>query len=306
MDSSKITIIQDDKYNTLLYSYFTPKETPIGSVVILHGTAEHHVRYLHFIEFLTENGYDAYIFNYRGHGPDTKFEDLGHFADHNGYKLVIQDAINVLKYVHDNNRGKKLILFGHSLGAILGQNVIQFYDEMDGCIFSGTSYLPPAKAFFGRLLSGIVCKIRGAHHYSPFLFNLTMGYKDFAKISDRTAYDWLTRDNAIIGKYINDAFCGYTCTAAFYRDLIKLNSLSCAPARIKRTRRELKILFTSGSHDPVGNYGHGISALFNIYQKLNFNESDCIIYDEARHELLNETNRDEIMTDMLEWMNKIR
>lgn len=305
MESSKFTIIQNDKYNTTLYSFYTPASEPLGSVVILHGTAEHHGRYQDFINYLNENGYDAYIFDYRGHGPETKFEELGHFADRNGHKLVIGDAINVLRFVHENNRGRKLILFGHSLGAILAQNIIQYYDDIDGCILAGTSYLPPVKAFCGRLVARFVRKFRGAHHYSPFLAKLTMGYEDFSEISDRTAFDWLTRDNAIVGRYINDPFCGYTCTAAFYYDLIKLNSLACAPARIKHTRRELPILFASGSHDPVGNYGHGVSTLFSIYQKLGFNESECIIYDEARHELLNEINRDEIMSDFLEWMNSI-
>lgn len=303
MDINRITITQDDKYKTYVYPYYTNKE-PIGSIVILHGMAEHHERYLPFKDYLNEQGYDVFLYDHRGHGRDKKFEDLGHFADKNGYKLVISDAISVLMYVKKANRADKLILFGHSMGSIIARNVIQCYDDIDACIICGTAYMAFAAAGAGLALAKLVKLIKGPRAQSPFLSNLTVGYKDFAKISNRTAFDWLTRDNNIVGQYINDSFCGYLCTTAFYCDLIKLTELAAVPSLIRRTRPDLPILFISGSNDPVGSYGEGVSKLFSIYQKLGFVNTDCTIYEECRHELLNELNRETIMDDITTWINK--
>lgn len=304
MDINRITITQEDKYKTYVYPYYTSLE-PIGSIVILHGMAEHHERYLPFKDYLNAQGYDVFLYDHRGHGRDKKFEDLGHFADKDGYKLVIEDAISVLLYVKRANRADKLILFGHSMGSIIARNVIQRFDDIDACIICGTAYMAPNTAAAGLLLAKTVKLIKGAHTYSPFLANLTTGYKDFAKISNRTAFDWLTRDNNIVGQYINDSFCGYVCTTAFYCDLIKLTELAAVPNLIRRTRSDLPILFISGSNDPVGSYGVGVSKLFSLYQKYGFANSDCTIYEECRHELLNELNRETIMQDITGWIDRV-
>lgn len=304
MTINKITLTQIDKYQTTVYIHRTGDDEVKGSVVILHGMAEHHERYAKFAEFLCDNGYDVYMYDHRGHGIDKKFEDLGHFADKNGAKLVTDDAIALLKYVKSSNRGPKTILFGHSMGSLIARNVLEQYDEMDAAIICGTAYMAPFVSRMGMFMASIIKMTKGAHHYSSFLNDLTVGYKDFAKISDRTAFDWLTRDNNIVGNYINDPYCGFLCTAAFYYDMIKLTYLAAKPKLIKRTRRDLPILVISGSHDPVGNYGAGVSKYFALLQKLGFTKSDCTIYEECRHELLNELNSDAVMNDIKKWLEQ--
>ena len=304
MAINKVVLTQDDKYQTTVYTYKTDAEEVKGTVVVLHGMAEHHERYIPFAGFLNSHGYDVFLYDHRGHGTDKKFEELGHFADKDGDKLVIADAINVLRYAKANNRGAKLILFGHSMGSIIARNVIQQYDEPDKAIICGTAYMPPTAAFFGMQVANIVKLTRGARVQSPFLANLTTGYKDFAKISNRTAFDWLTRDNSIVGAYINDPYCGFVCSSAFYHDLIRLTYTAARRSLIKKTRRDLPILLISGALDPVGSYGAGVTTLFNLLQKLGFNETDCTIYEECRHELLNELNSEAIMNDILNWIEK--
>lgn len=304
MDITRITITQTDKYKTIVYPFYTEKE-PLGSVVLLHGMAEHHARYKGFIDFLNASGYDAFIYDHRGHGTDKKYEELGHFADSDGYKLVISDAINVLKYVKANNRGAKLILFGHSMGSIIARCVTEQYDEMDAAIFCGTANNPAGMCRLGLLLGGIIKRISGPGSRSQTMNSLVSDHKEFAKISNRTTFDWLTRDNNIVGTYISDPFCGYHCTTAFCIDLIRMTYLAGKQKLIRHTRRELPILFISGSHDPVGNYGEAVSKIFSLYQKLGFTKSDCVIYEDCRHELLNELNKEDIMKDILNWINNI-
>ncbi|MCR5431314.1 MAG: alpha/beta hydrolase [Lachnospiraceae bacterium] len=303
MNKSIVTIIGKDKESIILKVFPTAVEKPLGSVVIIHGASEHSERYEQFIDFLNDNGYDAYIYDLRGHGLDTKFELLGDISEKNGHKLLISDAELVLNYVHDNNRGRKLVLFGHDLGSVIGQNVIQICDHPDLCIFSGVPYISSARCFFLSLLTFLVGHVKDRSYHSTFLYRRIYNHKNFSVISGRTAYDWLTRDNAVIGAYINDAYSGFTCSVAYYAAMIKLIENACSPSGIKRIRHDMRIIFMSGSHDPLGGYGQGITTLFNTYQKLGFTESDCIIYDEARHDLLNELCKDEVMNDILSLIN---
>lgn len=300
MEVSKITITQEDKYRTVVYPHYA--NNPKGSVLILHGMAEHHDRYNEFARFLNDHGYDVYLYDHRGHGLDKKYEDLGMFAEKNGYKLVIRDAITVLRYVRQANRGEKLILFGHSMGSLIARNVIQYYDKIDGCIICGTANVKPFMSTMGSAYGWFVDKFHGPYSRNQSLANLITGGKRYQKVSNRTAFDWLTRDNSIVGAYIHDPYCGFLCTTSFYRDMLKFTYLSAVPKLIKRTRRDLPILIISGSDDPVGNFGKDVAKLFTQYQHYGFTKVDCTIYDECRHELLNELNHKEIMDDIYNWM----
>ncbi|MCR5829163.1 MAG: alpha/beta hydrolase [Lachnospiraceae bacterium] len=299
MNRSVITLIGEDKNEIRLRIFQTDADKPLGSVVILHGAFEHSDRYLEFIDFLNTNGYDAYIYDLRGHGRDTKFELLGSINEKNGHKLLVSDACLVLNYVHDNNRGRKLALFGHDLGSVIGQNAIQVCDHPDVCIFCGTPYIPAFKIMFQGFLTGLIGTFKGKSHYSPLIGRVLFEHKSFAAISNRTAFDWLTRDHAVVGSFINDAYCGFPLTIAYCGNIIKLTQNACSQSGIKRIKRDMRVVFMSGSHDPVSGYGQGVSTLFNLYQKLGFTESDCIIYDEARHELLNEICKEDVMKDIL-------
>lgn len=303
MAINKITITQADKYQTVVFPYFTEKE-PLGSILILHGMAEHYERYLPFARFLNDNGYDVFLYNHRGHGKDTKFEDLGHFDDRDGSEKVIGDAISVLRYVKENNRGSRTILFGHSMGSLIARNVIQRFDDIDACVICGTAHMPPIASRFGMMLASLIKTFKGPRYRSTLINDIAVGYKDFAKISNRTSFDWLTRNDNIVGAYISDPYCGYLCTCSFFYDMIRFTYRAALPKLIKKTRRDLNIFIISGSHDPVGSYGKGIASLFASLQKYGFTNVDCTVYEDCRHELLNELNSDEVMHDVLDWINR--
>ncbi len=305
MEIEKITLTQKDKYQTVIYPHFTNDKEVKGSVVILHGMAEHHERYNGFADFLAAKGYDVFLFDHRGHGKDKKYEELGHIADDNGYRLVISDAIAVLTYVKNNNRGKKLILLGHSMGSLIARSLLGEYDDVDGAVLLGTAHQGAMKTGLGCFLASCIKVLKSPTHRSPFLANATTGYKSFARISNRTKFDWLTRDNSLVGLYINDPYCGYMCTASFYYDLIKLTQIASSTRTIKRVRRDLPVLIMSGLDDPVGDYGEGVSKFYATLQRCGFTASQCVIYDECRQELLNELNKEDVMADILKWLDDI-
>lgn len=305
MDIEKITLTQKDKYQTVIYPHFTNSRNVKGSVVILHGMAEHHDRYNEFAEYLDSHGYDVFLYDHRGHGKDKKYEELGHIAENNGYRLLISDALQVLTYIQNNNRGEKMILLGHSMGSLIARCVIAQYDDIDGAVILGTAQEKSLKTSFGCFLASAVKLLKSPTYRSPFLANSTTGYKNFARISNRTKFDWLTRDNSLVGAYINDPYCGYLCTASFYYDLIKITGLASSTKAIKSPRKDLPILVMSGMHDPVGNYGEGVWKYYSLLQKYGYTASQCILYDEARHELLNELNKEEVKADILKWIDDL-
>lgn len=302
MKPIKHTLTHSDEYQNTIYQLISKSDSPKASVIILHGVAEHHARYQEFTEFLCKNDFDTYIYNHRGHGSDKKWDELGMFSPKYGYRRVVIDAIEIIQYIKEHSRSNKIILFGHSMGSLIARNVIQYYDNLDVVILCGTTYPPSYMTLLGIIVTGISKLIHGPGYYSKTISKLLFESKRYIKISERTKYDWLTRDNPEVGKYIHDPYCGFICTSSLYNDLIKLTKKASNIKLINRTRHDLPILIISGTHDPVGNYGKEVSNLYLMYQKLGFNKVDCILYEECRHELLNELNRTEIMNDINHWI----
>ncbi|MDE7209962.1 MAG: alpha/beta hydrolase, partial [Lachnospiraceae bacterium] len=139
---------------------------------------------------------------------------------------------------------------------------------------------------------------------SPWLNHALFERKQYTALSERTANDWLTRSQSAVGLYMNDPYCGFICTAGFYRDLVKLGTYVTKPANIRNTPKHLPILLISGDKDPVSRYGDEIIRLLDTYKKLGYENTDCILYENCRHELLNELNRKEIMNDILQFIEK--
>ena len=305
MNANEFILIHEDGYHTTVYPSLSDQETIKGTVVVLHGLAEHHNRYREFSLFLNNNGYDVYLYDHRGHGTDKKLTDLGYIADSRGWEKLILDAVDVLSYVSDHKRGKKLILFGHSMGSLIARGATEYSDLVNAAVFCGTTAPPILDSLSGLFVTNLVKLLQGKRHISPFLNNVLFGRKPYRALSERTQNDWLTRSNAAVGLYMNDPYCGFICTAGLYHDLVKLATVVTKPANIKNTRKNLPIFFLSGDCDPVGGYGNEVMKLFETYKSLGFTNVDCTLYENCRHELLNELNRHEIMADILTFIDKV-
>lgn len=294
---------QKDGYITKL-THFVCSKRPKASILILHGMAEHQNRYHSFAEYLVSAGFDVYSYDHRGHGIDKKLSDLGFFSPENGYQLVIEDAIHISDYIEKHNRSSKFFLFGHSMGSIISRNVIQKYDKYNGLILSGTAYPPKLMTIGGLLVSSLVTRFKGPKHVSPFLSNLMFGNKKYTSLSSRTAYDWLSRSNPVVGAYMHDPYCGFTCTASFYHDLLKLIQLAGKRKLIKLTKKDLPVYIISGDKDPVGGYGKEVQKLQSVLKKYEFTNITFKLYPDCRHELLNEINHEEVYSDIHQWIAK--
>ncbi len=298
-----ITIKQKDGYITKL-TYLSCPKRPKASILILHGMAEHQKRYAPYAQYLVDQGFDVFLYDHRGHGIDKKLNELGFFSYHKGYQLVIDDAISVSEYIVQNNRSNIFFLFGHSMGSLIARNIIQTYDKYNGVILCGTAYPPKPLIHAGLFMTSLIKKIKGPKYISPFLKNLLFGNKKYTKLADRTAFDWLTRSNPIVGAYIHDPYCGFICTSSFYNDLLKITSNAANKKLIGMTRLDLPMFIISGERDPVGAYGKDIKRLLSTYKKLGFTNIAYKLYPDCRHELLNELNNDEVYSDITHWLSK--
>ena len=299
MKEEFITLRQNDGYHTRLFYYPTAKENISGNVLLLHGMAEHHERYLEFIHRLTLEGFDVYAYDHRGHGKDKKLSDLGYFGPKNGASLLVSDAVNVCTYIKEHGRSKKLAVFGHSMGSLILRCLIQQYDEISCALVASTTMPPVPMSNIGIFLADLLCLFQGKKKRSAFLDKIIFGGKNYTALCTRTAYDWLTRNNTMVGKYIDDPFCGFLCTTSFYRDLTKLAKWAAIKKNINKTRKDLPIHFFTGDKDPVGGYATQVAKLQKTYETLGFTNTAITIYPEARHELLNELNADEVMQDAI-------
>ncbi len=298
-----IQLKQKDGYITKL-THYVCNTKPKASILILHGMAEHQKRYQNFANYLLDRGFDIYTYDHRGHGTDTKLSNLGYIASEGGYQLLVSDVITISIYVEQNNRCSKLFLFAHSMGSIIARNVIQTHDHYHGVILSGTNFPQRPSIMFGLILTHIISKLKGPKHKSPFINNILFGSKKYISLSTRTAFDWLTRSNPVVGAYIHDPYCGFTCTASFYHDLLKLNQVATTKKLIQVTKKELPIYIISGEKDPVGGYGKEIQRLLTVLKKAGFINLSSKLYPDCRHEILNELNHEEVYEDVNNWITK--
>ncbi len=288
-------------------SSYLPDDGSFDTVLVInHGMAEHRDRYLGFIEFLTANGVAVYMHDMANHGKSNKeYAEAGWFGEKDGWKGLIADLrTNVLK-AKEENPGKKLIVMGHSMGSFICRMYTAAHPEdgFDGAIYMGTGGPNPLAAT-GEKLAGVIAKVFGKKHKSKLLDKLS--FSAYSKpFEHRTAFDWLTRDTAIVDKYIADPYCGFLFTTQGMIDLVKLNVLSNTDEWYATLSKELRIFLISGAMDPVGDLSKGIEAVSAKLAETGHENVTTKLYPECRHEVLNELNKDEVMNDILAWIKNI-
>jgi alpha-beta hydrolase superfamily lysophospholipase len=193
---------------------------------------------------------------------------------------------------------------GHSMGSLIARNVIQQYHELDGVILSGTSHPSKIKTQYGLILSTSIKRLFGPKHLSPLFHKAMFGGNSYTKLCNRTAFDWLSGNTKSIDEYINDPYCGFICPISFYNDLIKIVMHASDSSLNKLTRNNLPILIISGSDDPVGGYGKEVKHLASLYQKYGFDHVIFKLYPGLRHEILQEINSVQVMSDITNWILK--
>jgi len=281
------------------------KSKPIAVVQIVHGMAEHASRYDDFASFLVKNNVAVYANDHRGHGLTAgTVENTGFFADNNGWDIVTDNVFLLTKQIKNDNPDIPVYILGHSMGSLITRTFLAKYpDAVNGAILSGTSYNPALLLGFGKLVANIQSLLAGKKHRSKLLDKLSFGKFNNKFKPERTKFDWLSRDEKQVAAYINDPFCGFICTASFYKDLFNGILKIQKKSTIKSYNKAMHLLVISGEMDAVGNFTYGVKKVYSIFKSCAISDVEMKFYTECRHEILNEINNKEVYNDILNWLN---
>jgi alpha-beta hydrolase superfamily lysophospholipase len=272
-------------------------------VHILHGMAEHGARYARLAAALNASGIAVWAHDHRGHGltaPSTA--GLGHFADSDGWRLLVDDAWHVSRTLAEGYPSVPMALFAHSMGSFVGQMLLgEHGSSYRAVMLSGTNGPPDAREGLLRAFSSIQLLVLGGGSPGRWIDSqvLTTFNRRFEpRVTD---YDWLSRDTNEVAKYVSDPLCGFPLSARSWFDFLRGKSQLGDAALVKNIPKTLPIHVISGTHDPVGEDTAGVNRLLQLYRQNGLTVT-WRFYDEARHELVNETNRDEVTTDLIRWL----
>ena len=276
-----------------------PVPQPRATVQILHGLAEHIGRYERFAEACNERGYSVVGHNHRGHG---KHSGLGHFGDRDGWSVVVEDAHRVFRHVSENHANAPVVLLGHSMGSYIAQSlVMRKAPDLAALVLSGSTWPKRGEVRFASWLATIVGAIRGRRRLSKLFDTMVFQGYNKAFAPARTPFDWLSRDADEVDRYVNDPLCGGLSSYAMWKDIFGGLLEISSPDMLARVANDLPLLITGGEADPVGGAA-ALTKLADAYRGAGHSEVTLTLYADGRHEMLNETNRDEVTKDWLDWI----
>lgn len=291
-----------------LYYYIWQPAEPRALVLLIHGMTEHPLRYDAFATTLSEAGFAVYAPAHRGHGETGRAVNLmGYFAEGNGWQVVLDDLDALRHRMEADHPGLPVLLFGHSMGSFLSRCYIQTKGGgLAGVVLSGTAGPATGLHRLLSLLARSACAIKGTNYVSPMLNKLTSSQQMKGIKNPRTGFDWLTRVEAEVDKYIADPDCGFPCTNGFFRDLTHGWLQFSSREANQGVPKNLPILLVSGEADPVGDHGRGVRKTEALYRELGIRNLRCVLIPGARHELLNETPevRKEVTELCLHWLQE--
>lgn len=272
---------QSDVDAFALQGYRWPCLDARGVVVIAHGAAEHALRYDRFATALVERGYEVWALDHRGHGRSRGPQGLGDFGK-GGWDALVADILQLVRRARAQTGTQRLTLFGHSMGSFAAQQlVLDHSGEIDALVLSGSGAREAPR--------------EGAPPPAP---------PNAAFEPARTPYDWLSRDEAEVDRYIADPLCGFEAQSGRPRDRGVSFTRIMEASSFGGVRPDLPILFVSGDRDPIGRNLEGLHLLEQRYRAAGVARIDTRYYPGGRHEMLNEINRDEVTADIIAWLDE--
>lgn len=274
---------------------------------IVHGMIEYIERYEDFANFLTENGYLVVGHDHLGHGRSVRSEkEYGYFTEDNPSDVLVDDINRLREIIQKDNPDKPYFILGHSMGSYMLRKYLAKYNKnLRGAIVCGTGYASNAKAKCGLGVAGFLSKIRGSHYRSKLYDKLIYGksYKDFDMTGKDLSKSHLTRDIEIVKKYVSSPYCSFNFTMNGYKGLLEAVYFSCQQENVDKIPDKLPIFLISGSNDPVGDLGVGVKKVYNMFLKSGKLDLTYKLYEDYRHEILNEIGKEKVYEDILAWTN---
>ncbi len=298
---------RDGKSKLHAVRYMPNNDADIRCVVqIVHGMAEYIERYEEFAEFLTERGCVVTGEDHMGHGKSVgKTGKYGYFCEQDPATVLVRDVHRLKKTTQALYPEVPYVIMGHSMGSFITRNYMFRYGTgISAAVIMGTGMQPPALLKVSKAVAGMQKVFCGPKHVSGLIDKLAFGSYNKRIRNPATPFDWLSRDGERVEKYILDPMCGFVFTANGFSTLFELISRLNKQENLERIPSSLPVLMVSGDADPVGDYGRGVQRAYESLRNAGLENITLKLYEGGRHELLNETNRDEVMQDVFRWMEE--
>ena len=307
MAEEQFTFLSSDKTTQINAKRWKPSDSePTKILQITHGMIEFIDRYSNFAKYLTTFGFLVVGHDHLGHGNSVKSKDDWGYIGPKPSDLLVEDMHLLRQNTQNLFQDLPYFMLGHSMGSFMLRKYLSLHSEgLSGAIIMGTGYHSPCKMRMSILIAETIGCFNGDKHRSSFIENQSFGGKYYKKY-DLTGKDhsnsWLTKDPEIVEFYYNEPKCTFKFTVNGYVGLFEAIKYSCDASNIKLINKNLPILLVSGSDDPVGDNGKGVKAVYDLM----FNSGlkvEMKLYENDRHEILNETDKEKVYGDIKEWIN---
>lgn len=291
-----------DGKNELYYAVWEPDDIkPVCVLQVVHGMCEYIDRYEELAGYLNSFGIIVAGDDHIGHGKSVRDGKYGYFGEKDGWRHMVDDEDVLRLLLHEKYPELPHLMLGHSMGSFIVRAYITDYGRgLEGAVIEGTSGSDPGTAA-GIAIASFIRRIRGSEHRSRTLTKMVFG-SYLKRIEDpRTGSDWISRDVAVVDKYVRDPLCRFKFTLAGYEDMFRLLERVSRDEWFGKYPRELPTLLISGAEDPVGNYGKGVA---EVYDRLSAEGCDVnlSLYEGMRHELHNEIGREAFYEELRDFV----
>lgn len=308
MVTKNFTFLSNDGKTAVHAVKWTPDTGEYNAILqITHGMVEFIERYIPFAEFLTTKGYMVVGHDHIGHGQSVASkDDWGYFCEGSPSDILVEDMHKLRTMIQEENPDVPYFMLGHSMGSFMLRKYLAVHNEkLRGAIIMGTGFIPENMTKLALTLTSVVAKLRGDRHRSKLIQSLAFGadYKGFDMTGEKPEDSWLTKDVDIVNTYYNEPRCTYMFTVNGYKGLFEAVNYSCNPENAAKIPKKLPLFIVSGEQDPVGGLGKGVKDVYDMYKTADMLDLTYKLYENDRHEILNEIDKQVVFEDILAWMN---
>lgn len=279
-------------------------EKPVCILQIVHGMAEYIERYDDFACYLADRDILVVGDDHLGHGKSVgEGEPYGYFCKEDAATVLVRDEHRLKKMIQSQYPDVPYIILGHSMGSFITRNYLLRYGSgINGAVIMGTGMQPKPVLVAGIAIAKLQSLLFGAKHKGSFINAISFGAYNKRIKSPETPFDWLSRNEDNVKKYMKDPLCGFTFTVNGFQTLFTLIYNLHDQEKLKKMPSGLPVFFVSGADDPVGDYGKSVEQVYRSFKDAGMENVQIRLYPQDRHEILNETDKDNIYADIYRWI----
>ena len=285
---------------------WTPEGAPVGVYQIAHGVSEYALRYAPFAEFLCSKGFAVAANDHIGHGLSVaEGAPPLWFGEKDGWTHVVDDMYKLRCMTREKYPSLPCFLMGHSMGSFLARTyLIRYPGTVDAAVVMGTGQQGALLLAGGKLAARAIGKKHGFDRFSPAVEKLAFGAYNKPFEPTRTKFDWLSVNTENVDAYAADPLCGGDATVGLFFDMLGGIGFICKPSNVRKMDMDTPVLFISGAMDPVGGFGVGVSKAYQSFVDAGVKDVSLRLYPGLRHEILNETEREQVYADIWAWVER--